>query len=1331
LPNWPVNLTVAQFNTDEPNLVDSLRAIALWVEFYFSMRRREDFVGISLVEATTTLLKGSSLAWKTFQDHKAGSIVLGTSGQRRLLQFLLKQPSAKVSIADDRLFDGLISAWNETADPASGVQEKVSSASSGVWRLVKLEASGFGGLTVFSGPIFKLWIGGENWCLEGQNGSGKTSFTNAILWALTGKRVREQDGLVDDGGLRSPVCDENGKVIGQWPPLISYPEKASELSKDAEAWVRLTFMNQTGELAIAFRKVVSPREGEPKIEANIDPRLTAVPQLIETGMLMPARLPRVGFGEKSQSLYEAVKLLTGLDQLANIAEAARLIGHGAQPFLKYAKQQGVDRQEAKFSENIAKAEAKAQTLGIDLSKCRILGQSGVVASLKEHSRTASLQASEHLATLKSEIAQGLDTATADARIKIKDAVASARAILNQGVKSIPEFEAWTALKLAKDDDKFRKLPDAVDSAKSGLETALAWHKRQSEDQRLRLKALAAQYYVTPEASGIGICPLCLGHLKSADQKALEAELAELKSHADTAERKLSDVCAMIEKQLDGVLTAELRKHRDMLKSMNPRDAYTSAALQRFVKEEPFKSILVGIARVAAEVVSEQTKTLPTFDFVVAEDPPAEAPNIATELLHSIHALERLAALVAWWSENGQSFRDAWIELVLKKDQADNHLRRTIAGQLLVLEQAVDKAEPLDEFATGLAAAADAAEAWDKIQEHQNLRRAIADALEPLKDLRLLVSAETAASIAALSKRIKEILNRIHLRERLDYADASLHKKAVHVEGSFEPGMQIDAALVANTSWLRAILWAFVLALREQIIEGLMENPFPLTVMDDPQATFDPRNKRKWAEVLASTANADRAQKHSTQLILTTHEQQFFKFLVNEHKLEGQQGLIAAVNKINRVASVANGNNLVRAYDAAILDNDDGLAHKYISDVRIYCEDLLKCIMRAESPHIANMNLESLKKELSKLHEAHVRPFDRTPFLDLANMLSGGGGRPMKLINDSHHQFDGTIGVAQANDVKIFWETKLQPNLHKVFRVYAQFEAFSGDPRMFTWEDTVVEFPASQKEEIKKLTLLNTGVAAAAKTDGRAGDGFLTIKEWEAATPVTLYNHEIYQLTSGTLDPVAAIGDLLIVSNHEPVTKHSLVVATFGDRLLARRYNESDVHPDIVILTGQTLEPHEMPQPIIAPKEKLIARKIVGTIFASHAASPSSKSPDREVATLPDMLLVNKMLNSARLFEVQGRSAEPIALETQYLITHPTKFGNDTIKRLDGRLVVAVDESGARYFKRLRARPPLAILESLNPDGTTAAELLSLDGSLPFPKLTDLLEVVGILFELPK
>jgi len=84
-----------------------------------------------------------------------------------------------------------------------------------------------------------------------------------------------------------------------------------------------------------------------------------------------------------------------------------------------------------------------------------------------------------------------------------------------------------------------------------------------------------------------------------------------------------------------------------------------------------------------------------------------------------------------------------------------------------------------------------------------------------------------------------------------------------------------------------------------------------------------------------------------QLFLTTHERQFFQCLVNHEKLAGQQGLIAAINKISGVATIVNGCSLERGWNDAKANNDDALARKYISDVRVYCEDLLKFMLRAK------------------------------------------------------------------------------------------------------------------------------------------------------------------------------------------------------------------------------------------------------------------------------------------------------------------------------------------------------------------------------------------------
>jgi hypothetical protein len=1287
-------------------------------------------MSISLSEAKAHLLKGTPLSWKKFESHKAGSVVLETAGARRLFKFLSEQISSKVAEANEQLFPGLIAAWTATDDPAETVATASAVAAGGIWKLARIEAQNFSGLTMFDGPPFDMSIGRENWCLEGQNGSGKTSLSNAILWAMTGKRVREQDGLIDELGARSPVNNAAGKEIGTWPSVVSYPKTPAELVKVAVTWVRLTFENELGEQAFAERKITSPNEGNPTQEASIDQRLTTVPQLLETGLLMPARIPRIGFGDKSQSLYESVKLLTGLDQLGDIADGASKFGNKAQRFLKYAKDQGVEAIEGAFTTSIGKAEIHAKALTIDISALRTLGQKDLHKSLEDAAKSAAAQATDHIATLKTEIAEGLDTSVAAVRGQVTQAVASGRTIVMLGVSGIVQFEAWVALKNASEDEKFKSLPDAIKIAQVKLEEVVHWHKRQTEDSRLRLKALAAHYFVEPQKDELAICPLCEGQLTTEEQKKLAAELADLRKHAATAERKAEDACAAIDRELRALLTPEVRKHFDLLRVMVPKDAYSDAARARFASNAAFSDVLTGIAKLTNEIVDSQVSGLPTFLVPAAATVPLGAPEAAVTLLQTMHALQTVCDLAAWWTENAAVFRAAWSQLIGKTEKREEAPERSIAGQLLKLEQAIEKAEPLDQLSACLTAAAEAVVRWEKIQEHQRVREAIIEALEPLKELRHLVNAETARSITTLSSRIKAVLGKIRLQERFTYEDASLERKAINVEGSFDPGVQIDALLVANTSWLRAILWAFVFALREESIEQAGSNPMPLILLDDPQVTFDPRNKRKWAQEIARLANVDETDPKGMQLILTTHERQFFQYLVDEHLLKGQQGVIAPLNKASPVVTIVNGTNVDRQYEKAVANNDDAIARQFIAAVRVYCEDLLKCMMRAESPDIADMSLDSLRKELKRLRDAHVQPFNRQAFKELVDMLMGGGGKEMNIINETHHKDDETLGVAQANDIKSFWDTKLRPKLHQAFHVYAQFEAFAGEPRLFSWENNVIPFPEGNKEVLKKVKFFKTGVAAAAKTDGRAGDGIVTINEWKSAQPIRLFNHSVYQLTAGTLDPIAGIGDFLIASNYAPVTKHSLVIATFGDQILARRHSETELHPDMAVLTGQTMEPHDLPQPVIAPKEKLEQKKIVGTLFVSHLVPSPPKIANQEVVAISDLSLLEKALSDARLFEVQGRSAEPVALDTQLLITRFVNFGPDALIRLEGRLVVAVDDEGARYFKRLRVHGNLIVLESLNPDGTTPAQLLSLDGSNGLSKLVDLLEVVGVLFEIP-
>ncbi|QND54577.1 hypothetical protein HB779_22010 (plasmid) [Phyllobacterium sp. 628] len=794
------------------------------------------------------------------------------------------------------------------------------------------------------------------------------------------------------------------------------------------------------------------------------------------------------------------------------------------------------------------------------------------------------------------------------------------------------------------------------------------------------------------------------------------ELKALKTASNEAERKIADVCAELEKNIRGKIPVVLNGHFTLLAAMQPKDAFFDAAKSVFVNVAPFTTVLTGMATFASTTAENLAQELPVFTYT-SSDVQDSGPAVAEQLNKYIHETERLVALVEWWNSHRQFFAAGWKELIGVKSKDGDYPAESLEGKLATLEAALEKATPLDNLAKALNDVATEADKWLPIYEKQCVREAVAVALEPLKELRQLVATETASSRSSLSGRIKKILERIHFRERLSFQDAALEKKTVQIAASFDHGFRIDASVVANSSWLRAILWAFVLALREQAIEDTGINPFPIMLFDDPQVTFDPRNKRKWAEEIARLGNTDPAHPTGAQVLLITHERQFFQMLVNSEKLNGKQGLVVRLCESSKVATVIYGDSLARAYQGAIDSNEDEQGHTYVLKVRTYCEDLLKIMLRAEGPEISGMSLEALMSVLKLRQEGSVPPFSNPSFKNLLNTIGGGaGGKPMQWINESHHKLDGTIGVAQAMDVNVFWETKVQSLLHTCFKIFIEYEAHVGEPRLFAWMDNIVELPTSNAAHIKTLQFQHTGVAAAAKTDGRAGDGLIMISDLSQAQKLTLYNHDAYQLSAGTLDPVADIGDVIIVSNYAKIHERSLVVTSFEHQLLARRYNETEIHPHIAVLTGQSIDPTALVQPVIAPKERILMRKVVGTLFAKNKLPLPPKDDNVEFIALPDFLVIQSMLQDAKLFQVEGRSAEPIALNGQYIITQQFNTANVTASQLDGRMVIAVDESGARYFKRLRCQQSIIVLESINADGVQHLHNYSvLTGPLAYPK----------------
>ena len=172
---------------------------------------------------------------------------------------------------------------------------------------------------------------------------------------------------------------------------------------------------------------------------------------------------------------------------------------------------------------------------------------------------------------------------------------------------------------------------------------------------------------------------------------------------------------------------------------------------------------------------------------------------------------------------------------------------------------------------------------------QDEREAITKKLAPLKSLGSLAEAQARLAIGTLSEEIGAILERMHLSDRLAFKGANLQRRAgLQVHGGFEAGFKIDATLVANTSWLRAVLWAFLFALRNEAVKQLGADPLPLLVLDDPQATFDAEHRHRWTHEIVRL----QAAQTPVQVLLATYDENFME-LVKIDAIKGREAIIVS------------------------------------------------------------------------------------------------------------------------------------------------------------------------------------------------------------------------------------------------------------------------------------------------------------------------------------------------------------------------------------------------------------------------------------------------------
>lgn len=1273
----------------------------------------------------STLLSGHPISWKE-PSGSSSKLALDTPAKRRLFQYLWKTPFLEPKGLSQDFIKGLWDTYSGTSDPADQLldQKAHSICLTSSWRLQRIETENFGGLNVYGGTLFSYEFDTESLLIEGPNGSGKSSLIGALAWAFTGKRLRDHSD--DRADRNEPVLDQTDKIIGNWPPVTCYPPSRADIAIVPMTRVKVYLKNPDGEEASIERKLVS---GE--LQEIRSPNLVIPDVFIETGVMMPLRLSQINIKDGGGQLTDAVKKLTGLDEVSALGLLCGELTHGAREYLRYSKNQGIEEQQGKFQTASAEAKRLLATVNINLppyAAADTLEESGPVATLEKSVMT---KATDLTTALAEDLLLSLDLAAPKIQRDLQNALLKAKELSSDGLKNSQTWNAIQAISKHVGLDDIHNLRKAIENANEGLLKAQALNEALQRDNKYQLKAVGAAWHEKHHQGAVETCPLC--DLPLTDRRPLAEELEQLRNAGDAAQRTLSDNINALNAALLASIPKPILERNTFLSGLRPRLAILTELKEKLVNAPAPVTYLTKYIDLAEQAIS----SAPTEDIECKTVSSTSSHTEIDILQRSLALAENGITVIQWLTTCGASWQSWWVKHcgsdledlpsanpTNASSAHDTELKtETFTAHISRLELAIQSAEPYRLAADQLRILIKSGREIVRIQTEQDRRALVSDALVPLKLLTALAESTARQAINELSGRIQNLLKEFHLTEKLHFHSTSLPKKGgVVVRAGFTDEIRIDAALIANTSWFRSTLWAFVFALREEAVEQNKGDPFPVLIFDDPQSTFDNEHRLRWAQYVATL----QARTSKIQVVLATHDPSFIG-TATAAQIKGRNALIAAATTALGHVAIFEGGALERAWTTADTSKTPKDCQTYLSDVRVYLEGMLKIMLQAEDPSVGTQVVGEMRETISQLHNRRISPWNRPSFLNLANALKK---QPeTKFFEGAHHTTGQIYGLAEATDLHKHWHKTLGPLLTRCFLQIREHQIRHGGASRLQLSSATVDLPEGYQSELRSHHLQILG-RASALSDGRVSDGAVTYAEVDPSgiSPHTLGKHLAYRLSAQTLEPVATQGDLLLVKELGTPEPKSLVIAIAEDRILARRFDLSDTDGDVAVLTAQAMDPLRIAAPVVAHVGSLKLYKIIGVLFDEYQPRPVGHAD--EIISCESEAAISALLPAAiGLVEVVGHSAQPLALNGQFLVLLPPVSSIAELTRLDGKPVIAMDSDGAQFFKRLRLMSPtMVILESLDAGGLYPPHVLAISDGHAALSLKKVWPVCGVIFE---
>lgn len=979
--------------------------------------------------------------------------------QKRMLNFFLNSKERSLGPFSDDYIEELKKAYSEETHTEEKTYKAANLQSVQQWHLNKIETKNYGGINVYEGQSFEFSFNSKGHIFQGDNGHGKTSLASSIIWAITGKTINCDKEPDTSSNHPQPVKDisANPVQLPHWPPVCSYPSDQTKWkNSNANTQVSLEFINDNGDILLMERELLP--SGETKVSCSHDlSQVGIAPLLIETCILMPNKIAHIKLDE-SQDIVDAIIQLIGLQPLVDLADHVDKLCFRGQNFSRDPKQKDIDREWSRIHQNLDGAKKHLRDLGGDETSLKIDHIKGedLEEHLSELQKGYEAEASKLLGQIKDYINKDIDLENQENKKAFKNALAS----LNESLLQPNYFENIESVRaldtLCSDQNKklILELQSYVTEVLDTLQKADYIRLKQEEDQKLKLKAYAAEYHMEQHANqnSIDDCPLCERSFDTPELQELSKEISELKTAAELTRKTFEEVCkgiyADILEKMQGVASIKPR-----IVDIGSVKTWLDQSLSNELSSN--KNLNFLFPQFTEQKTQELISALSNcpVDIKKTDDPRLikNYPESATTVIRCCERIFALYDIQKWWDENRQCHDEAWKTVFENDETEDQEENKGIQGAIKVVAEAEEKAQPYDNISSRLEQAVLDTKTWYELFTDRYERDKIRKAILPLKELRAHVEDQVRQTLDELGDRASEIFQSIYLPTSLKFSKAGFgKKKTINIKAIVNGTAEIDATLIANSSWLYAVLWSFWLALRESVLKQTDHNPFPLVVLDDPQATFDFHHARAWARYFGKMSHLDVSEPEYSQIILTTYDKMFLDDLEHHADFKGE---VAYLNRSNSELTIVNGSYVKAAWDHCASTQEAKDAQEYIEAVRNEYEGVLKILLRGQFPDIENDSFGKLAEKLNTLATKDIAPYDRPNIKNFAACVNNKSLSAIVHINASHHHGDrDRLSYSDAKEVKNFYDGKgkFKPALN-AHRSYVSWITQDNSPP----EDTVM------------------------------------------------------------------------------------------------------------------------------------------------------------------------------------------------------------------------------------------------------------------------------------